>query len=36
MPLFKVKCKQGGKTKVYKVKAPNKDAAEKAVKEGKQ
>lgn len=34
MPQYKVKCKRGGKTFLYTVKAPNKEAAEKAVKEG--
>lgn len=36
MPFYNVKCKKGGKTMNYKVKAPSKEAAEKAVKEGKE
>lgn len=35
MPQYKIKCKHGGKTMLYTVKAPNREAAEKAVKEGK-
>lgn len=35
MPKFKVKYKQGGKCYMATVKAPNKEAAEKAVREGK-
>jgi hypothetical protein len=35
MPKYKVKYKQGGKDYIATVKAPNKEAAEKAVREGK-
>jgi len=34
MPTFKIKFKQGGKTKQAKVKAKDKESAERAVREG--